>query len=140
LVHIYPEATGGRVEMSDARLTGDVAFDDILESIPDPIVPDVEGLSDGDVAAFARSGAEFYWGSLRIANDAGTWEGQFVCVPTVATHGFEDPCFFELTGAAAYEGLSAVLVERDRLDIADGSNETFTLDGLIFAGNLPPDR
>ena len=62
------------------------------------------------------------------------------CVPTVATHGFEDPCIIELTGVAAYEGLSAVLVSSDRLDIADSRNEAFTLDGLILAGNLPPDR
>jgi hypothetical protein len=63
-----------------------------------------------------------------------------VCAPTLASHGFEDPCLIELTGAAAYEGLSAVLVEGDRLDIEDGDNEAFALDGLIFAGNLPPDR
>jgi hypothetical protein len=140
MVHHYPSETDGRVETSDARLTGDVTFDATLESIPDPIVPDIEGLGAGDVEDFARWGAELFWGSLLIENDAGTWEGQFVCAPTVATHGFEDPCVIELTGGGAYEGLSAVLVEGDRLDIADGSNETHTLDGLIFAGNLPPDR
>ena len=79
-------------------------------------------------------------GTVRIENDAGTWEGQFVCAPTVGANGFDDPCLIELTGAGAYQGLSAVLAERDRLTIADGSNETFTLDGLIFAGDLPPDR
>lgn len=137
MVHHNPSWETGRVEASDPRLTGDVTLDGTLESIPDPIVPDVEGV---DVGEFARFGAELFWGSLRIENDAGTWEGRFTCAPTVATHGFEDPCIIELTGTVAYEGLSAVLVESDRLTSTDGSNETFALDGLIFTGNLPPDR
>jgi hypothetical protein len=138
--HYTTGTTGGRVETTDARLNGDVTFDTTLESIPDPIIPDIEGLAAGWIADFARYGAELFWGTVRIENDAGAWEGQLVCAPTVATHGYEDPCIIELTGTGAYEGLSAILVEQDRLDIADGSDETFALDGLIFAGNLPPDR
>jgi hypothetical protein len=71
MVHQYPSGTDettvpegltrrthstggtGRVEASDSRLTGDVTFDYTLDFIPDPIVPDVEGLSAGDVAGFA---------------------------------------------------------------------------------------
>ena len=63
------------------------------------------------------------------------------CVPTAVTGGYEDPCFYRLVGEDAYEGLSAVLIKHERLEIdGDGQDEVFVVDGLIFAGNLPPDR
>ncbi len=132
----------GRVETNDHRLNGDVTSDGTFENFPDVMLPEEPDL-DADMAShYEAGGAELAWGSLRIANEDGSWDGHLVCTPTLHTNGFEDPCFIELSGAGAYDGLSALLVQRDRLSALgyEPRDETYVLDGLVFLGDLPPDR
>ena len=126
-VRIDFTGTTGTIETSDQRLTGDVTVDGTLEFVQAPQVD--------------PPSAELGWGTISIQTAEGRWEGQMSCVPTVVTDGYEDPCFYRLVGKDAYEGLSAELIKHERLEIdGDGQDEVFVVDGLIFAGNLPPDR
>jgi len=110
---------GDRFEMDDPRLTGtaNVAFN-----------VDVHKASD-----FIDIGSQTL--AMRIENEAGSWSGQ----GTSGFHGGatipEDEAFqldtWLLTGADAYEGLSAYLV-------VDGTEDPPTVEGVIFAGELPP--
>jgi hypothetical protein len=120
------------IETSDARMTGEVTSEATLDGIPVAEIPP------------PYLGAELSWATVSIQTDDGRWEGRRTCVPTLATNGVEDPCFYQLQGRDAYEGLSAVLAVGKRLAgdpaSAEAQDETHQIDGLIFEGNLPPDR
>lgn len=112
-------AEGDRFEMDDPRLTGTVtlAFNVDVHKVSDFI----------DVVPVALA--------LRLENEAGSWSGQ----GTGASHGGgeipQDEAFqldtWLLTGADAYEGLSAYL-------IVDPTEDPPTVEGVIFAGGMPP--
>jgi len=143
LVHYESDETTGRVETNDRRLNGEVTPEWTVEDIPDLILPEeTGGLSASKIAEYEEFGAELSWASLRITNDDGWWDGHSVCTPTLFTNGTEDPCFIELSGAGGHDGLSALLVTRDRLSAVgyEPRDETYQLDGLVFPGDLPPDR
>jgi hypothetical protein len=111
---------GLRFEMDDPRLTGTVtqAFNQdrhIKESDSINIMPSTFG--------------------LRIENEAGSWSGQGTGFSHRGATIPEDEAFsldtYLLTGAGAYEGLSAYLV-------VDPTEDPVTVEGAIFAGVMPP--
>ena len=111
---------GLRFEMDDPRLTGtvtNVANHDrhIKKSEAINIMPSALG--------------------LRIENEAGSWSGQGTGVSHRGATIPQDEAFsldtYLLTGAGAYEGLSAYLV-------VDGTEDPVTVEGVIFAGGMPP--
>ena len=140
--HYEAGESTGRVETNDHRLNGDVTSEGGYENFPDVMLPEQVDLDAGRARHYEAGGAELAWGSLRITNDDGSWDGHVTCTPTLHTNGFEDPCFIELSGSGGYDGLSALLVTRDRISAVgyEPRDETYVLDGLIFPGNLPPDR
>jgi hypothetical protein len=110
---------GDQFEMDDPRLTGTVTL---------AFNADVHKESDfTDVVAAALG--------LRLENEAGSWSGQ----GTGVSHGGggipQDEALsldtWALTGAGAYEGLSAYL-------IVDPTEDPPTVEGVIFAGGMPP--
>ena len=112
-------AEGDRFEMDDPRLTGTVTV---------AVNVDVHKVSDFvDVVAFALA--------LRLENEAGSWSGQ----GTGVSHGGggipqEEALNLDtwvLTGAGAYEGLSAYL-------IVDPTEDPPTVEGVIVEGDMPP--
>jgi len=103
-------------EMSDARLSGSVTITDNADRffVADEFVGDV------------------LWGTIVIVNDQGTWTG-----PLTGTGDLSADIgvfYYELVGAGAYEGLSAIIFERET-----GTSDS-DWNGVIFSGNLPPDR
>jgi hypothetical protein len=95
-------------------------------------------------------GFEILWGTFRIENDGGSWEGPYrgATVWDVADMGAPPPSFRDvaaatsdwtweawLEGSGDYEGLSAWL----RTDIEDMSF-TSPVVALVFPGPPPPDR
>jgi len=143
------ELTGetARAEMSDPRLNGSVTTDWIQDQHYTADFPDLEGLD----AYFADNpgGAVLKWGTVRIENDTdtGAWEGTVletfdVTAEVLAGAGL-NVGVVELVGVDAYDGLSAVLFMRDSNEMTDETDETdYTVswNGIIFPGNLPPDR
>jgi hypothetical protein len=106
-----------RSEMSDARLTGAVKVIDNADRFfagPDSFLGDV------------------LWGTVAIENDQGTWTGTLTGTSDRSAGG-RGVTYIELVGAGAYEGLSAVLFERE-------TAATLDWNGVIFSGDLPPDR
>lgn len=106
-----------RSEMSDARLTGAVTVidnADRFKAAPDTFLGDV------------------LWGTIAIENDQGTWTGPLTGTSDLSADG-RGVTYIELVGAGAYEGLSAILVERESATALDWN-------GVVFSGNLPPDR
>jgi hypothetical protein len=106
-----------RSEMSDARLTGAVKVIDNADRFiagPDSFLGDV------------------LWGTVAIENDQGTWTGTLTGTSDRSADG-RGVTYIELVGAGAYEGLSAVLFERE-------TAATLDWNGVIFSGDLPPDR
>ena len=110
---------GDRFEMDDPRLTGTVTV---------AVNVDVHKVSDFvDVVAVSLA--------LGLENEAGSWSGQ----GTGVSHGGggipqEEALSLDtwvLTGAGAYEGLSAYL-------IVDGTDDPATIEGVIYEGELPP--
>jgi hypothetical protein len=110
---------GDRFEMDDPRLTGTATL---------AVNVDVHKASD-----FIDIGSQAL--AMRIENETGSWSGQ-------GTSGFHNGATIPegeafqldtwlLTGADAYEGLSAYLV-------VDGSEDPPTVEGVIFAGEMPP--
>ena len=108
-------------EMSDARLSGSVTVTDNADRF---VVGETDDV--GDVL----------WGTIVIENDQGTWTGPLTGTSDLSadTGGVT---YIELIGAGAYEGLSAILFERE-----EGVAPNFEWDwnGVIFSGDLPPDR
>jgi hypothetical protein len=106
-----------RSEMSDARLSGAVKVIDNADRFsagPDSLLGDV------------------LWGTVAIENDQGTWTGTLTGTSDRSAKG-RGVSYIELVGAGAYEGLSAVLFERE-------TAATLDWNGVIFSGDLPPDR
>jgi len=101
----------GRSEMNDERLSGDVTLRD-----------------NGDF--FLSDWEDILWGTISIVNDEGTWDGRLVGTSDESGIGSK---YYELVGSGAYEGLSAVLFETET---SDGNH----WGGVIFPGELPPDR
>ena len=142
------ELTGetARAEMSDPRLNGNVTVDWTQDQHWSAEYPDLEGLD----AYFVREPgvAVLKWGTVRIENDTGAWEGTVletfdVTAEVLAGAGL-NVGVVELVGAGAYDGLSAVLFMRDSnpemTDETDETAYTVSWNGIIFPGNLPPDR
>jgi hypothetical protein len=103
-------------EMSDTRLSGSVTVTDNADRFV------VAGEIVGDVL----------WGTVVIENDEGTWTGPLTGTsdPSAGNMGVT---YVELVGAGAYQGLSAILFQRETATTIDWN-------GVIFSGNLPPDR
>ena len=110
---------GDRFEMDDPRLTGTAtaAFNIDVHKVSD--------FEDVVAGSFA----------LRLENEAGSWSGQGTSVFHGGATIPEDEAFqldtWLLTGAGAYEGLSAYLV-------VDGTEDPPTVEGVILAGEMPP--
>jgi hypothetical protein len=110
---------GDRFEMDDPRLTGTVtgAFN-------------VDVHKESDFIDIVVQALEF-----RIENEAGSWSGQGTSINHGGATVPEDEALgldtLLLTGADAYEGLSAYL-------IVDGTEDPPTVEGVIFAGEVPP--
>jgi hypothetical protein len=103
-------------EMSDARLSGSVTVTDNADrfAVADEIVGDV------------------LWGTVVIENDQGTWTGPLTGTSDLSADQ-AGITYIELVGVGAYEGLSAILFQRETATTIDWN-------GVIFSGNLPPDR
>jgi len=111
--------TGDRFEMDDPRLTG---------TATGTFNVDVHKESDFiDVVAGSLG--------LRIENEAGSWSGQGTTVfhggGTIPQEEALNLDTWLLTGAGAYEGLSAYL-------IVDPTEDPPTVEGVIYAGEMPP--
>jgi hypothetical protein len=111
--------TSGLLYMSDPRLSGTVVTEDNADRFCDG--PCSEDTYLGDVL----------WGTTEITNDGGTWTGTSVGT-TDTSGGGGNITYYELVGSGGYEGLSAVMFERE----AGG----WLWDGVIFPGGLPPER
>ena len=74
------------------------------------------------------------WGTVAIENDQGTWTGTLTGTSDPSGEG-RGVSYIELVGAGGYEGLSAVLFERE-----EAATTTLDWNGVIFSSNLPPDR
>ena len=101
------------VEMSDPRLSG--AF-----------------TNDYSVERFDDLATDLGWGTVRVENDAGFWEGQSVHTTNIAARG--EVAYYELVGHGAFDGLSAVVFETET------SSGKWALSGIIFPGSQPPNR
>jgi lysophospholipase L1-like esterase len=111
----------GNTQMSDPRLSGDVTATD-----------NADRLCVGDCSPETFR-ADILWGTIEIANDGGTWVGTSVGTSDKSAEG-RGVTYYELSGTGAYEGLSAVLFETET------SVGEIALSGVIFPGELPPDR
>ena len=76
-------------------------------------------------------------GPIVIENDQGTWTGPLTGTSDLSADGRRASRYIELVGAGAYEGLSAILFEREE---GEPPNFEWDWNGVIFSGNLPPDR
>ena len=111
--------TGDRFEMDDPRLTG---------TVTGAVNVDVHKVSDFEDVVLQTL-------EIRIENDDGSWSGQGTnlihaggAVPEEETI---DLVTLPMTGAGAYEGLSAYL-------IVVGTEDPTTVEGVIYEGELPP--
>ncbi len=109
----------GRIDMSDERISGEVTFThygDILRDTGKSPSPEMY----------------LYWGTMVLENDGGTWEGTHFGVihNAQASRVEKPPIVMQLVGSGDYEGLSAILYTGPWDDV----------DGMIFPGDLPPDR
>ena len=101
------------IEMSDPRLSGALTLDYTKQR-------------------FDTRNTDLAWGSARIENDAGAWEGMMRQTSDRDALGAEVG-YYELVGSGAYEGLSAIVFETET-----PTDREWT--GIIFPGDLPPDR
>lgn len=111
-------ASPGRSVMSDARLSGEAALFDNADRYT------------------AGEFADILWGSIEIVNERGSWFGRSVGTTDLSAEG-RGITYFELVGSGDYEGLSAVLFQRETE--VDGV-PAYPMNGVIFPGDLPPDR
>jgi hypothetical protein len=102
-------------EMNDPRLSGLLIIGMIRERFDDV-------------------GTDLGWATVRIENDAGFWEGTSVDTSDRTTRSGEEVAYYELVGGGAYEGLSAVLFQ------TEPPSGDWLLSGIIFPGDLPPNR
>jgi len=111
---------GARFEMDDPRLTGTVSY-----------------MSNLDGRKVGRTDAVLVALGWRIENEEGSWSG--TCPSVEFVEPGADPskmepiifsCFY--TGAGAYEGLSAYLVQGWYPELP------YPIKGLIFEGDMPP--
>jgi hypothetical protein len=118
----------GRMEMSDERLNGNVTF-----------------IHNGEVFGETLEGSYhdfvLYWGTMLIENDGGTWEGTHFTADHRSQPDVNGPIVMQLTGSGDYEGLSAILY-RTVVSPPGTANADHmeSVDGMIFPGDLPPDR
>jgi hypothetical protein len=115
----------GRMEMSDMRLSGDVTFIQYAEG-------------DATFESVLPPSLALFWGTMLIENDGGTWEGTHFSADHHARADAHGPLVMQFTGSGNYEGLSAILYQTVISD--PGETIEFSVDGMIFPGNLPPDR
>lgn len=110
---------GDQFEMDDPRLTGTVT---LAMNFDFHSVNDQENVAAGSLA-------------LRLENEDGSWSGQGTSVGHGAAGMSPEEALgldtWVLTGAGAYDGLSAIL-------IVDTGGFPATVDGVIFAGEMPP--
>lgn len=111
----------GRTEMSDPRLSGDVTGTDNADRFCDGLCG--PGTFRTDV----------HWGPLEISNEGGTWTGTMVGTNLTATD-------YELVGTGDYEGLSAIILETDPGNATEDGLAVLAWEGVVFPGELPPDR
>ncbi len=107
--------------MSDARLTGAVTVIDNADRFKagtDTFLGDV------------------LWGTIAIENDQGTWTGPLTGTTDLSADG-RGVTYIELVGAGALRGAL-----RGPLRTGGGVEPNFAWDwnGVIFSGDLPPDR
>jgi hypothetical protein len=115
-----------RSEMSDARLSGDVVIHD-----------NADRWYAGSSTA-GRFLGDLLWGTTEITNEGGSWVGTSVGTTDTTADG-AGVTYHELVGSGDYQGLSAVIFEREVLDRAAQTSEHFW-NAVIFPGPLPPDR
>ncbi len=119
----------GRLEMGDARLSGDVTFTLNIDGWS----PDVARLPPPDPSN--GQGVQLWWGTMRIENDGGTWEGTHLSwEPQRYDRPYVGPVM-HLTGSGDYEGMSAILYRTEGFAGVDAPER---VDGIIFPGDLPP--
>jgi hypothetical protein len=110
---------GDQFEMDDPRLTGTVT---LAVNVDVHKVGDFEDIVAGSFA-------------LRLENEAGSWAGQGTSVGHNGAGMSQEEALgldtWVLTGAGAYDGLSAIL-------IVDPGGDQPTVEGVIFAGEMPP--
>jgi hypothetical protein len=116
---------GGRMEMSDMRLSGDVTFIQYAEG-------------DAIFETALPPSLALFWGTMLIENAGGTWEGTHFSADHHARADAHGPLVMQLTGSGNYEGLSAILYQTVISD--PGETIEYSVDGMIFPGDLPPDR
>lgn len=105
--------------MSDPRLSGHVVIMDDADRF-------FEDTADAETFL-----GDILWGTVEITNDGGAWTGTSVGTTDNLANG-GNITYYELVGSGGYEGLSAVIFERE----ADG----WSWSGAVFPGDLPPDR
>ena len=103
----------GHVEMSDARLSGDVRATD-----------NADRYCAGECGPGTLL-ADILWGTIEITNDGGAWVGTSVG---------SNQTYYALAGTGAYEGLSAIIFETE---VASGDK---VWNGVILPGELSKDR
>jgi hypothetical protein len=113
----------GNVEMDDQRLSGAYKMTISIDEFPQPDTDDR---------------VEVHWGELTITNDQGGWSGTWKSTYDSEQSEEVDPALYELTGAGAYEGLSALLAPTGSTEDV-GDFWELPLAGAIFPSPLPPD-
>ena len=112
----------GETMTSDPRLSGTVTASDNADRFCD-------GVCSPDTLQ-----ADLLWGTFEIANADGTWVGTSVGTTDMAADG-AGVTYYELSGTGAYDGMSAVLFETEEFP-----GPIFNLSGVMFPGELPPER
>ena len=124
----HPCVAEGRMAMSDDRLSGNATFAHWGEL-----------LFDAGAAPLRES--YLYWGTLLIENDGGAWEGTHFAAVHHSQPEIQKPIVIQLVGSGGYAGLSAILYSTV---VSPPGTALFDLeesvDGMMFPGNLPPDR
>ena len=124
----FGECTGGSTVVVDGvtQTRGDLCQTPVLEMSDPRLDGDVTVRSDFDV--YPDGLTVLRW-AFRIENEGGAWQQQ-----PVLTMNFPDGTYSTVTisliGEGGYEGLTAVAE-------VPVSNDTWSLDGLIFPGDLP---
>ncbi len=121
------ELTVGQLQMSDERLSGELTWTREADRFFDP----AEVLTAADVSLI--NFADVTWGTVSLVNDGGAWEGRQIGTSDAFADG-ASITYIELVGTGGYEGWSAILFEQE------GPIGVVPWSGVIFPGDLPPDR